>query len=730
MSQITAQLLSHAGIHKNNSGETKASIEFSQKDIPQSARIDKQIIGEITAKKSNNTYTLTLKTGEKMDLKISPEIPVGTRFVAKLNAQGKPTSGELLPPNTPANTPKQPNPQAIAPQAPHKNTSPDPKASTDTPKQPAQNTNTHINLQKGEFVDVKQLENQRPLPKGEQVQLKAIQNAANNTVQKLSTNANIQVLVTNVVNNANSTSNANLILKGIALPEVPSSGNTTTPATKGQAIEISLPKASVPLSKNTNTLLQTLTLKTNVDASGAKIIDAKPLQLNTPINVQSTPQTATPNIPKQALPLIQNVSVQSLKTFVETAQIQPSTALNKLPPQTQLVTQVISTSVQPQTNTQNVPQFTQTLALPSGETINVKTPQPLPHGTIVKLQTPAQQTVQAPANTPRPQAPQITQAVTPTIQHTTIQAPKELAQANISAPLNHNNSIKTFDLPANFTATVTSRVDTQTASITLPNGRSTQIQLPEPLPVGTHIKITTTPNGTLNISAVQLPIESANPAAIVQKFNGQWEALQTALKEIRNVQGDAKSDLAKNIPELQRNMLASLPFFAQAVMDETAEKWLGQDTLNVLKAMGVDLSADISQLSQLSNKTDTPDGWRALFFPYQGDQENLKQGGFYWKNDKDSVNKNNHVRFIVESEMSQLGVFQIDGLLNQKHLNIKIRTTKDWDAEIINGLNFVVEQTLDKLDFTGSLHVETNKTFEKAHLIAIINSKKNINLSV
>lgn len=733
MAEIFTQFAVQLSSTSSQGKGAKVSVEISSKDIPQSVRTDRKLVGEITARKGDN-YTLTLKTGETIDLKITPAVPIGTRFVAQLDAQGKPVQGELIPPQT---TVRQGRATEGNPSTPQSQTMPTaPKAQMASSG--AQTSHPTPSVASDGFIDVKQLQQNTPLPKGTVLQI--VQEAV---TQQLPAGKPVDVMVHVPVNSKQPhqtvlQNTSSVVVKGVPLPPTGAQlaeVNVTPQAVK--SIILSIPQQSLPKPIQGNSQmaiqqalpLQTLTLSVAADGKTAQVIQAKPFTENISIK---------PVVPQHIPTLKTPMPEASVRAFIETARIE--SLPTKLPEGAQFTAKVVDavvsqtvTAGQRGSSQQLLPPtvllqkpVTQTLMLPSGQAVTVQSKMPLPEGALVQMQVFSNN------------RPQIMQVGLPTaIEGSTgVKGTQSFVDVK-QGQKNHNvfnfaKAHEAFKLPETFTATLTSRVSGNTFEAVLSSGQQTRLELPQQMPVGSSIKVATSQGSpsTLILTHVQLPLEAGNEAVIIQKFNHQWETLQKALGELRGQQQISAKSLTENIPEIQRNIIATLPFFAQAVLDETAEKWLGQETINLLKALGVDLSADVSQLNQLASKSESPDSWRALFFPYQGEHEDLKQGGFYWKKQSDDQPESRHVRFIVESSLSHLGAFQIDGLMHGKDVHIKIRTTKLWDEELNKGLITVTEQTLESLGYTSSIFVEANKGFEKSHLIAMIESTARMNISV
>jgi hypothetical protein len=161
--------------------------------------------------------------------------------------------------------------------------------------------------------------------------------------------------------------------------------------------------------------------------------------------------------------------------------------------------------------------------------------------------------------------------------------------------------------------------------------------------------------------------------------------------------------LANLLPGLL-TMLASLHQAKEGTADTTLTESLGP----LLKALGVDLSPDLTALQQLTQRQeDTP--WRGMVFPYQEHPgEQPRQGGFFWRREGEDEDPRSPTatRFVVELSLSGQGPVQLDGLLTYPALWLKLRQTVPASPAYVQGLQSVVASALGAHGLNGGIAVD------------------------
>ncbi len=235
------------------------------------------------------------------------------------------------------------------------------------------------------------------------------------------------------------------------------------------------------------------------------------------------------------------------------------------------------------------------------------------------------------------------------------------------------------------------------------------IQAPSetPLPVGTKLVLSNKPDGTTMINQIITP--SLTPGAQVQEAMGQkWDGLFKALEMLyQKGHEDAGTKLYDSLPRLGEGFIGPFLSFAEAVAKNDISRFVDRDTVNILRALGVDLSADTSQLNMAARNDAGDNSWRSLIFPFlENYGDTPDQGHFFWKRDKGGDGKAPSSQFVFRFGLSELGPIHLDGRVDGMSLvlNMKLERPLSEDAE--QGLRKLVENVGSGYGFDAKIDIQ------------------------
>ena len=236
------------------------------------------------------------------------------------------------------------------------------------------------------------------------------------------------------------------------------------------------------------------------------------------------------------------------------------------------------------------------------------------------------------------------------------------------------------------------------------------------LPVGSQISVHVMPDGHAEILDMVLP-KGTNRHNALLRFSLQWDSLKQAISTLEEQNPEGAEKLKRALPEANEKLLPKLLQLSQSITQQNMRSFFGDDVLNILRALGFDgmLQADAAQLNNILQKPDTPDGWRALLFPYiEEHSQDLKQGSFFWrKHKKEKADDDDSLRFVLNVQMSALGQVQLDGLMKgSEAMYLKLRLTEPLETEEERGLKDLVQNSLQVAGLSGTLQVERVSFFE------------------
>lgn len=527
-----------------------------------------------------------------------------------------------------------------------------------------------------------------------------------------------------------------------AVPTQQPSSSTTLPVPAGPVA------ATLPASLPPSLLAQPLTLIPTalLKPDGTQPATLQPATLPTALPANrptTTPITLNlgvelkPNQPQPAILLPSAAAVPTAQTQAQPTLFLtgPSTAVPHLPPHPITVNIPVSqgSATLPQGH-----QVTETTALPvstmaarilppqpgqlsgqqtaltaSGRTVTLTTPQPLPTGSLVlmpdipsttpvlavqRILTSDGQSQHQPhtnlqgnatPQTAAPATPQTTRAVLTT---------GMIVQGTLTGQTEQGQPLLTLTAPPEMAG--------QQAALTLANPTAL-------LPLGAGLTIRVGDALTATILGLTLPAQT-QAAYTVGTIGARWETLHQGLQALQSQAPTLAEHLRASLPQLS-NLLPGLIAFTNALKTNDPEKAFDREAARLLKAMGIDLSSDISQLSQLQQRpgphTDTQ--WRGTLFPYvEAPGEDPHQGGFFWRREKsDDPRAPTATRFVVEVDMSAIGALQLDGLVTYPDIWLKLRRTTPPEDGFTENLQSLVTQLLQSYGLGGGIAVETTATF-------------------
>lgn len=443
-------------------------------------------------------------------------------------------------------------------------------------------------------------------------------------------------------------------------------------------------------------------LKLNINGVKAEILELTPpkIQAQNQTQVQAPTTSSQQNQSQAQMPLLS--LVKSQKIILTSQVIMPKNSLPQgvsLDVQSVGKSQVLEPLTQSIINTQGqkvdqqVPQFRTTFLTSGGQKLNIISQTDIPTNTPLRLQ-----------NTP--EGLQVKQV---------LQKPIDLPQI-VGQTFPKNTPINT-PIPVQVMSMSSSKI----AVVSLPQGEKINIPVPNTLDVGMKVQIKITADGMPELIPQSLPQTMIKTIALTE-LSSEWQTLKQSMDVLQKSHVEGAQNLKDNIPNLSKEtLLPNLLSFIDAVNNQTMQRLSTDETLNLLKAMGIDFSNDLFSLQNTNAKNaDAPENWRALLFPYlENDLEDPKQGGLFWHESEDEEGNSHGLRFMTHLHLSNLGETRLDGLVQKSDLQLKLSTEEALSEEQIKGLKSIVEQTLENFEMTGQITAfQSDKKVEKPiHLI-------------
>lgn len=214
-------------------------------------------------------------------------------------------------------------------------------------------------------------------------------------------------------------------------------------------------------------------------------------------------------------------------------------------------------------------------------------------------------------------------------------------------------------------------------------------------PVTLEVLSTRTDGGALSERAAPLPVLAR-----------EWPALNDALRVLEETLGPAAATqatqaLARPGPQLT----AALLFFMLALKGGDLRGWLGQDTARTLENAGRGgllraMGEDFQTLQRASEPNDA--GWRAFIVPV-GEDERRPVRFLVRRKKREGGRGQPGTAFLVDLDLTTLGAFRLDGMVQPDLLDLMIRTIDPLPAPMRHDIKALFDDTLDRTGIAGRL---------------------------
>jgi hypothetical protein len=244
---------------------------------------------------------------------------------------------------------------------------------------------------------------------------------------------------------------------------------------------------------------------------------------------------------------------------------------------------------------------------------------------------------------------------------------------------------------------------------------------PPPGPVGTRLLLEVVLRGAepapplapSPLPPSPLPPLPATALSATSTDETSWPALRDIMSTVRTVAPDAAERLANiTLPRIGPSLAAGMMAFVAAVRQGNPRVWLGEQTVESLHHAGhgtlIDrLSDEFAGAARLA-ATPGPQGWQALLLPlYDGEQ--LRQLRLYWQRQRRKDNQRKPgTRFVVEAELTTLGLLQLDGIFNKPQFDLVVRSSASLPAQVRGDIVEIFGDALLATNLKGAVSFQTN----------------------
>ncbi len=239
-------------------------------------------------------------------------------------------------------------------------------------------------------------------------------------------------------------------------------------------------------------------------------------------------------------------------------------------------------------------------------------------------------------------------------------------------------------------------------SIETPVGRFT-LDRPPGLPEGTRIQVQVNPLGP------RPGIMTGANVTPVMTTTHFWDDFQTALQQVV-ANPAAPQAVAQATPQAGPRLTTTVVFLLSALSGGRLQDWLGRESLETLQREQPQLLGRLTeaftQLSQNSRESIQGD-WRLLYLPFLSDQW-LSPLRLFLRNQHEDGSAggkqhNQGTRFVLEAELSRLGLFQLDGFVRDRNFDLTIHTTQQLAENHRTAIKQIFSKAGEAANFSGRL---------------------------
>ncbi|MBT3306305.1 MAG: hypothetical protein HN377_07445 [Alphaproteobacteria bacterium] len=268
------------------------------------------------------------------------------------------------------------------------------------------------------------------------------------------------------------------------------------------------------------------------------------------------------------------------------------------------------------------------------------------------------------------------------------------------------------------TGTVTGTATPSGNPVVLTHAGSLAVATRTPLPIGSQVTfevVSLTPP-SMYTAGISKP-QTAVPPQILTR---QWPALQDAVHTLVETNPAAAQQLIQAVlPQPGSALGGNILFFMMALTGGNIQNWFGDAPSRALQRIKPDLMArlkdDFGRIDSTARESG-PGEWRSTLVPLHSGADinpirlSLRQESE--DDDSDGQVNNKGTRFVIDLELTRLGRFQLDGIVQRtdKHMDLIVRSERRLSDEIEAGIRNIFQEAGDVTGLTGGIVFQAGPT--------------------
>ncbi len=230
------------------------------------------------------------------------------------------------------------------------------------------------------------------------------------------------------------------------------------------------------------------------------------------------------------------------------------------------------------------------------------------------------------------------------------------------------------------------------------------------LPIGTQVGLEVLSPPSLGDTSVADAVARRLGQMILETRS--WPSLEDGAQALREASPATAQQFLNVLPRADATLTANILFFIAAMRGGDLRGWLGDAPVRTLERNRPNvlqrLREDFGSLSRLADDGGGND-WRSTPVPFVNGQQieqirmSVRREGD--ESDDDSRPGDTGIRFLIDLDLSRVGRFQMDGLVEEKtkHFNLVVRTDKKLPKAFEIGIRTIFMQVNEATGVKGGL---------------------------
>jgi hypothetical protein len=197
------------------------------------------------------------------------------------------------------------------------------------------------------------------------------------------------------------------------------------------------------------------------------------------------------------------------------------------------------------------------------------------------------------------------------------------------------------------------------------------------------------------------------------RIGSNWASLKEAIAAVQSSGGEGTPAQPALMAEPGSRMASTMLFFMSALRSGDVMSWLGQHHAEDLAQSGRSLLVGqlADEFAAMSRHTaeGQATGWHAFVVPF-GVGSHVDLARVHYRRRKgpgadDSDGDATH--FVVEAELSRVGLFRLEGLVRTRQFDLAVRSARELSLTVRDGIRDIFQDALNTGNLAGTIRFQT-----------------------